>query len=466
MIRIVKQAKEVIRKKVYLYIYTIKHSAFAKNVLTLSAGTLVSQIIALVTKPIIGRIYEQSELGDFAIIGSNSTIIITIAALGLMPAIMIPKCDYDAKNICRLLLKALLILPLIIIGIAVLLADSIRMFEVAIDYRFACVLMYAYIVTSIFWSVCYAYINRAKLYKVLFWNPTIMSVANATVMITLGALGCGLWGYTLANIIGYTVCSLHLLRFGNPFKLEKNKRVSSVRVLREYKDYAKYLLASNVVSTVGGQIPVQMINRFWGSVVTGSYTMCMSILGLPSKFLAQPINRVFYREAMERYNDGKEIGDFSMKLMMTNIKVALIPVSIIIIFGPSLFSLFLGTKWRQAGEIASIIGVYQLFEFSKNCLNGKYVIIGKPKIILWLNTIYILLISIVFVICNIVNASFYTTLLLYSISGSAFSIADNYIFLKKMRVQTCAYLRYVVLYLLTPAIIAFLLNRLLYMVLA
>lgn len=447
------------------YSETVKKSSFAKSVLTLSTGTIISQGVSLISTPIISRIYEQSSLGDFAVIISNSAIISMIASIGLMSAIMIPKEDDEARNICRLLIKAIFIIPFVILSCLILLSPEVQLFNVQMDYRFACLLMYVYIVTTNLASVCYSYINRAKLYSVLFWYPVIMTGINALVSIGLGVLGCGLWGYTLGNISASIVAMIYLLRHGNPFILNKAKRKSTIGLLKMYKDYTKYLLTSNVISTIGEQIPVQMISRFWGSVVTGSYTMCMSVLNIPSKLLSQPINHVFYKEATERYNTGKDIGVFSLKILVANVKVAIIPVVILIIFGPTIFSVVLGTKWEEAGVMASVLGIYQLINFSNSCLNGKYVIIKKQKIILVFNLIYMVITTTLFATCHMLQITFYTTLLVYSVIGSAFSIIDNYIFLKKVNVRTKVYVRFVIVYLFLPTAFAFLLNRLVYMVL-
>lgn len=98
----------MIKDAINRWINRIQNSSFIKSVLTLSAGVVVSQAIALFTSPIISRIYDPQVVGDFSLILSNSTIIGTIICMGFLSAIMLPPEDEQAKGLCRLLMKLIL----------------------------------------------------------------------------------------------------------------------------------------------------------------------------------------------------------------------------------------------------------------------------------------------------------------------------------------------------------------------
>ena len=65
------------------------------------------------------------------------------------------------------------------------------------------------------------------------------------------------------------------------------------------------------------------------------------------------------------------------KILEANIKLALIPILILIIFGEPIFAFFLGEEWREAGTFAAILGMYQMMQFCSSCLSGDFSIIGK-----------------------------------------------------------------------------------------
>ena len=114
----------------------------------------------------------------------------------------------------------------------------------------------------------------------------------------------------------------------------------------------------------------------------GIYAMAMRILSLPTILLQTHVIRVYFQEASQRYKNVEDIGEFSIKILKTNIKLAIIPLSLLMIFGEYIFAIFLSEQWREAGTYAAVIGMHQLMLFCNNCLSGG-LIIGKTRINLY-----------------------------------------------------------------------------------
>ncbi len=432
----------------------IRKNTFVKSVLTLSAGVVVSQAVALCTTPVISRIYTPEVLGDFSLITSNATIIGVIVCLGLISAIMIPKDNDEAKGLCRLLTFLIIGLTTILLCVALAFSPVLQLFTVSLDYRLACCILWLYVILTNISSVCYSYVNRQGLYRVLFWNPTIGTVSNAAISIILGLLGCGLWGYICGNLLALILNILHMLFHVNPFKGKIAADYRHRTLIKKYKEFPLILFPSNLVGTFAQQMPVQLIGRFWGSTVLGSYSMCMTILGLPSKFLAGPVNRVFYKEATERYNNGENIGVFTLKILKANIKIAIIPIALLIVLGGPIFSFILGSDWEMAGTFASVMGIYQVMVFCNSCLAGKFVVINKKKTILFLNIAGVVFYFAVFMVCHLLSFTPLTSITVFAISGALFELTDTFIFMKQSRVNLKDYFYFLILYLIIPAVAA------------
>jgi len=431
-----------------------RKSDFLKSILTLSAGVVVSQAVALFTTPIISRIYGPDVLGDFSIISSNVTIFGVIVSLGLIPAIMVPRDNDEAKGICRLLAMAILVLSILLFLVLVSLPETKHLFSVSIGYGVACAALCVYLFFNSLSAICYSYVNRQKLYKVLFWNPSIGTVSNAIICIVLGLLGFGLWGYLVGTIVSSMILILHMLTNANPFTGRISDEYSSLRLLRKHKDFTFILLPSELIGTLARQVPVQMLSRFWGSVVLGSYSMCLIILDLPSKFLAGPVNRVFYKEAMDRHHRGENIGDFSFRLIKANIKLAIIPIFILVIFGEPIFSFILGSRWSMAGSFASLLGIYKIMSFCNSCLNGKYVIIDRKRIILYIHILVLISYGLVFYICHLMDCSPFQTIFFFSLTGTVMTLFDNFLFMIMTKVSIPDYIKFIAIYIFCPIMIA------------
>lgn len=450
-----------LKNALHALVERVKNNAFIKSVLTLSAGVVVSQVISLAKTPIISRIYDPGVLGDFSIIISDAAIISVVICLGLMTAIMIPKEEADSKGLCRLLLFFIVGLSTVLLLALLALSNVWQLFTVNLDYRLACVILYLYIITTNVSSLCYAYVNRQKMYQVLFWNPTLGTVTNALVSIVLGILKCGLWGYALGYILSSSAMILHLVSHANPFSLQKALRPNPLALLKKYKEFPLYQLPSNIVSSISQQLPVQLISRFFGNAVLGIYSMCLSILALPTRFLATPVNRVYYREAAERYSQGRSIGELSFKVLTTNVKIAILPICLLIILGEPLFAFALGEKWRQAGSFASILGVYQLALFCSSCISGGLVILKRQRLNLFFSIVSICINAFAFVFGFYCLKTLESTLILYALLSTAYHLSVNGVFLYHAGASIKKYLTFVALYIAAPTAVSVLLRMVL-----
>ena len=105
--------------------------------------------------------------------------------------------------------------------------------------------------------------------------------------------------------------------------------------------------------------------------------MVNKIMSLSTSLLAVPINRVYFQEASKRYREGDDIGEFAFRILESSIKIAILPIAILMVFGRWIFKIVLGAQWEQAGAYAAVLGIYFLIGFCSSCLSGSFVIIGK-----------------------------------------------------------------------------------------
>ncbi len=356
----------------------ISGSNFLKSVLTLSSGVVVAQAINFLGMPVVGRVYSPSAIGDYTLITSNAAILSAVACLGMMTSFMIPKEHEEARGLSRLVTGSTLLITTLAIGALWLCSGFFRIFHTEeTPYGVSLLVLWLYIVFNTVSNICYAYVNRHKLYRVMFWNPIITAGINVGVGIVFGLLGWGFVGYTTAHILSFAVNIIHLLRHANAFAKIANPEYRAIPLLKNYKRFPLYQMPANLVSSLRTQLPVQAIEALYTSTALGMYSMALKILSLPVTLLATPVNRVYFQEASQRYNRGEDIGEFSFKILETNIKIAILPISLLIILGEWIFAIFLGEQWREAGSFAAVIGMHQLILFCSNCLSGYFVIIKK-----------------------------------------------------------------------------------------
>lgn len=366
-------------KTIFHKLYSrVTSSGFLKSVLTLSSGVVVGQIINFLGMPAVGRIYTPAAMGDYALITANSAIIGAFVCLGMMTSFMLPRENEEARGLSKLVTVSTVLLTTLVISILWACSGFFRIFHTEeISYGVSLSVLWLYIIFNTVSNICYAYVNRQRLYRVMFWNPIIAAAVNVVAGIVFGLLGWGFLGYTAAHILSFAVNILHLVIYANPFAKVKKPEYRMVPLLKSYRRFPIFQMPANLISNMSSQLPVNIIESLYSAAELGLYSMAMRILTLPSTLLATPINRVFFQEASARHSRGENIGEFCYKILATNIKLAIIPIVILIVLGEPIFAIFLGEQWREAGAYAAILGVYQMMLFCTTCLSGDFVIIKK-----------------------------------------------------------------------------------------
>ncbi len=318
----------------------IRESELIKNIITLVSGNILGYCINFILLPIIGRIFSQEDLGTYDLIVSSANIIIPILQLALLLVIMIPKGEEQAKCICKIIMYTTVIGSILIVALLFFISPYYRIFE-GILYEVNLIMFGLYIIFNTLQAVYYSYCNRKKLYKILFWNPIIMNASNGGVSILLGIIGMGAQGYLAGTLISYIVAIIHMSRFVHPFK-EHITFICIKKTFKEFKMYPLMQMPANLIETLGLQLPAQFLGRMYDVSTLGGYTMACKILSVPVTLLAAPVNRVYYRTLIEKINAGENAGEFAFILFRNNIKIAIIPICVLMLFGEWIMGFFLG----------------------------------------------------------------------------------------------------------------------------
>lgn len=426
-------------------------SGFLKSVLTLSSGVVVAQAINFLGMPIVGRIYNPSAMGDYTLITANAATISAVACLGMMTSFMLPEKHEEARGLSRLVVYSTVLITTLAVVVLWMCRGFFRVFHTEqVSYAVSLTVLWLYIVFNTVSNICYAYVNRHKLYRVMFWNPIITAGINVGVGIMFGLLGWGFLGYTAAHILSFVVNILHLSYHANAFEKITGPTFPCISLLKNYKRFPLYQMPANLISSLATQLPAQMIEVLYSSTVLGMYSMALKILSLPVTLLATPINRVYFQEASQRYNKGQDIGDFSFKILKTNIKIAIIPISLLIIFGEQIFALFLGKQWEGAGTFAAILGLYQLMQFCGGCLSGDFVILRRNYVELYLVLFQLFCNAGVFWISARYIQNMAVSVFLISVVGILKEVVQRGVFLRLSGVPLFEYLWFVCKYICFP----------------
>ena len=174
-------------------------SGSLKNVAKISSGTIVGQVISILTLPIITRMYGAEVMGSWAAIYAISSILVYCCDLGLSQAIMIETDDeveklYQTVSTISLLLCAFAYFISLVYYL--FLGNSLK--TASIDSFF--VVVYAFTLRQV--QTCYTWLNRERKYDILMRNPIINYASVAIISIALSMIGLKKYGYFWGVILG------------------------------------------------------------------------------------------------------------------------------------------------------------------------------------------------------------------------------------------------------------------------
>lgn len=403
---------------------------------TLVSGQVIAQSMVLITTPILSRLYDATAYGQFAIVSSTATILCSVAQLGLFSAIMLPQDDYEAKKVFSTGFWLQFLIITLTIAAVIAMMPFFLLFNVGIPYIIAVILLYIHMLLTNFLNMMRIYMNRKKLYKVLFWNSLITSLVTICIAIPLGIVGVGFIGLMSSAIISSIICSAQMLYKANPFT--KIRIVDCKEIIKKYKDFIIYQFPANLVATVSLQIPNQALNRGFGASVLGSYSMSYKVFNLPSNLIASPINTIYFKTAVEYHREGKDLAQFTFSLVTKIMLLAFVPLVVLLCFGEQIFAFVLGDYWREAGLIAAILGIQFVLEFCGICTSYCRVSLGRQKINLTMSIVQVIIVSVSLLIGMNVFADIISTIICLAIGNSLYQIVDmaiNFYCLKKYLIK-------------------------------
>jgi O-antigen/teichoic acid export membrane protein len=322
------------------------------NILKIFSSSIISSLITISVSPLISRLYSTSAFGIYAILFATATILSEIITLKYEKAILLPEKDNDSITVFWLtilisfLLSVLLYLPLFffkkeIIGfhnfdnstfvfllpiIAFILASNVSIVNLSVKLKY------------------YNQISANRIYISIFLNLTLLYLGY------LGLEGLGLViSYMCSNLLSSIMLIVLISKDFSIFNLNVK---DLNKWFNRYINFPKFFLPSVVVESIGSNIPNFFFMKAIGASFLGNYNMSNRIVSMPLSIVGNAIRTVFNQSVSEAY----ALRQPHMKLFKDNffrlVFIGILPMIVLLFFGPFLFAFVFGNEWYDAGVIA------------------------------------------------------------------------------------------------------------------
>ncbi|HOA81738.1 MAG TPA: hypothetical protein PKK61_11865 [Defluviitaleaceae bacterium] len=149
------------------------------------------------------------------------------------------------------------------------------------------------------------------------------------------------------------------------------------------------------------------------------YGLANSIVNLPMILIGQSVGDVFYGEAASVGRENpKRVKDLSNKLFKRLVVIGLVPLLVLLFFGPFLFSLVFGYQWYEAGVYAKILAFLVFARFIFTPISRIFSVFERQREAFVLDLFRVVLVFVAFGISSFLGFSSYGAVGLYSIAMS------------------------------------------------
>ena len=354
----------------------IKLSGKMKAVAKISSGTIIGQIISVISLPIITRIFGAEVIGTWTAVNALAFILVYIVDLGLSQAIMIADDDEVEELYC---IVTTISAVLCVVSFFV----SVGYFFIATNYAPVDVIISSLFVVGYTFTfrqvqTCYIWLNREKEYNTLMKNPVINYIVISVISIGLGLIGFKQYGYHIGMTLGQLLTFIHMKR-----KLPKRMFCFNIKAtidtIKKYNEFVKFQMPAQMAAQLRQQLPNLLIGSLFGDTMLGYFSISQKLISIPVNLIGQSLGKVFYQSVAEMKRKGQKIASFVKRNMNRSIVVAFVPMVLLAAFGDAAIVMFFGEANAVGGVISRIIVFRSFFTFISTALAGIDIVLEKQK---------------------------------------------------------------------------------------
>ena len=214
--------------------------------------------------------------------------------------------------------------------------------------------------------------NRFSNYWLMAKSKVFQSIVVVSVSIVLGVAGLGFEGLVLGHALGLFFATLYLFVMQTSvlprdiFRGFKKK----VRTAFRYYDYPIYFGTTAVIGGITLSMPVFFFTHSYPSEVVGHYALVMRVVFTPLSFLSAAIFQVNMKQVVDLANADQTLVSYIWKVALWLLAASVVPVMILVLWAPQLFSIVFGDKWFVAGQYAQILAITLPFRFVASTLSS------------------------------------------------------------------------------------------------
>lgn len=330
----------------------MKH--YWQQVISVFSGTLVAQLIPILTTLLITRIYAPDIFGEFAAWISIITLVSVALTLRFDMALAIINDGKDRNIIVGYILVIILAMTVLLSIFIIISTYTLDLEKYLTNNHFLIMLI---IPGSFFLSLTQVWQTWASVegyYKKLIYMRIFQALLTSILQILMGMLNPTTEtlasSFIISLIFSYIFSNCIMPNIFSQLKMLKINHL--LNFMHKYRKFFIYGLPADFINNASNQLPLIIVSLRFGYEIAGYLALTTRVLSTPISLLGKAILDVFKRHAAQSF---QKIGNCT-KLYTTTFNILTIASIIMcictILFAESIFSIAFGSEWQTSGIFA------------------------------------------------------------------------------------------------------------------
>ena len=362
------------------------HKSFIVHLTGNVAGSLASFALALLTTPIMTRIFSPDAYGAYGILGSCALVVVGLTLLGLPNALSQERSKRRRLEIGASITAIMALLVCMTLGACIGLAIvQVKPSWAAGLFPALWLLPLLIAVTAavgVAEAVCVVDKRFSAMAGLRLANTAVARLSTISLGVLISPTSATM---VLGDAAGKLAQCWILAKQADPRRLLRLgfRRGLLMSVVYRYRDFAMYGSVAGVIPTALVAVCGTIISNHFDLQGAGHFLFARSIVNIPVALIALPIAPVIYRRYIDVERESPDkLYRLVIKITLFGILIGIMALTPVWAFGGDIFSVLFGARWRTAGVLASILSVVQVFEMSFVLIQSAFRVTRRLRFLL------------------------------------------------------------------------------------
>lgn len=434
---------------------SIKNSPLLLNTMKMSASNIVMFLLPVVVTPILSRLYQPSDFGEWGVF-SSFVAILTIAIFAGYENTIVKASEEEVPYVSALCLT----LGVLVSAATLLVFGWGRNRGMAFfDHFPSVVLLLAYLLAYAAHTVASNLCNRYGQYTHLALESVVLGGSQAAFRVLFGLVAVSAFnglilGTTLAQLATFLFLLVCLVRTGKLRSLWAFNIRRIGAIVSRYRNFALYDAPSSLLCYAGFSVPLLVLVGYFDKSTIGCYSIILQLLLLPMTLVGSAIGRVYYEQLCTNRGQLEHRLRCTRQVGKVVALIAFVPMLVLACGGDKLVVVFLGSKWVTAGNIALCLAFWSFPTILTQPLIPLFRFLNKQRVLFGYNLAYSLVaIGSIILGCEL-SHNLYHILTVYAVACSLVNLAMYFHILHLSGTGVAPFRRYMPLWVVSVAILA------------